>query len=118
MPGNVVESHIRRRQKPFRLGELQLHSIGKKILTFFKTIWTDAPYLEKKILQYRPGRYFPDNVHWYNQKRHRLPYWWTQSRLQYVINNTGLDRKSCIFEIAESADHTDFAVDVKFFQIF
>ena len=40
------------------------------------------------------------------------------NRLQYVINNTGLDRKSCIFEIAESADHTDFAVDVKFFRLF
>ena len=34
------------------------------------------------------------------------------------FSNTGLDRKSCIFEIAESADHTDFAVDVKFFQLF
>lgn len=40
------------------------------------------------------------------------------NRLQYVINNTSLDRKSCIFEIAESADHTDFAVDVKFFRLF
>lgn len=40
------------------------------------------------------------------------------NRLQYVINNTGLDRKSCIFEIAEFADHTDFAVDVKFFRLF
>lgn len=58
MPGNVVESHIRRRQKPFRLGELQLHSIGKKILTFFKTIWTDAPYLEKRFCNIGQGDIF------------------------------------------------------------